>query len=186
MYTTNTTARIPAVAAVTDTGEGQLHLTFADGDKITLHSRQLTEEIRAQALLHGLKQKLVDAAAISRDPETGRSATLADKKAAVMEVFDRILAGQWNKGREGGGDGVGRASLLFLALQRLQPNKPAAAIEAWLAARTDEEKAGLRKNPQIVRQVAEIKAERAAKAAEMGGENGEDLLAGFLGDGDTM
>ena len=76
----NSTARVPAVAVTVNVEEnlstmslahGELVLTFADQTTATLSTRDLSPEILSQALLHGLKQKLVDAAAIARNIDTG-------------------------------------------------------------------------------------------------------------------
>lgn len=147
-------------ATVIRTAEGQaggLRLDFANGKVLQLTGAQLSNDIMAEAIIHGLKQKLVDAAAISRNPETGRSATIEDKFAAVKRVYDRLLSGEWNEPREGGGGG----SLLFKALCRMQPKKDAADIREWLDKRTDAEKAALRKNPKVAAIIVEIQAESA-------------------------
>ena len=98
----NSTARVPAVAVAVNVEEGlstmslahgELVLTFADKTAATLSTTELSTEILSQALLHGLKQKLVDAAAIARNVDTGASATVADKKEAVMEIHSRLLEG---------------------------------------------------------------------------------------------
>lgn len=155
--------KIPAVAAemtgTPESGVMGMILTFADGDKLEIASDLFSHAITTMATMHGLKQKLVDAAALSRDPDTGRSATVADKKAAVMEVYDRLMAGHWNKPREGAGSVKG--GLLFAALCRMQPGKPAEEIKLWLDEKSDEQKAALRKNPKIAAIIAEIQSERA-------------------------
>ncbi len=166
MTTTTKTTTIPTIAA-TVTG-ATLYLAFSNGEKLTIGASDLTDEIRAAAMMHGLKQKLVDAAAISRNPETGRSATVQDKFDAVREVADRLLAGEWNKAREGGaGSGV---SLLLAALIRLYDGrKTKDEVVAFLDGKTDAEKAALRANPKVAPIIAEIKAEReAAKPAAKG------------------
>lgn len=150
------TAKIPAISA--DVNGDVMTLTFADGVKLDITPVMFSPAIVAQATMHGLKQKLVDAAALSRNPDTGRSATVADKKAAVMEVFDRLMAGHWNKPREGAGSVKG--GLLFAALCRMQPGKPAEEIKSWLDGKTDEQKAALRKNPKVAAIIAEIQSER--------------------------
>ncbi len=63
-----------------------LQLTFSNGRVITVQIGDLPENIIGDALMHGLKQKLVDAAAMSRNPDTGRAASIDDKFAAVAEV----------------------------------------------------------------------------------------------------
>src|ERR1700745_2473137 len=50
---------------------------------------ELSESIKAQLILHGLKQKICDAAAIPRNPETGRSATPKEKFDAMQAVAAR-------------------------------------------------------------------------------------------------
>ena len=188
----NSTARIPAVAVAVNVEDGlstvslahgELVLTFADQTTTTLSTRDLSPEILSQALLHGLKQKLVDAAAIARNVDTGASATTADKKEAVMEIHARLLEGAWNKGRAAGDGTSGKGSILLLALQRLQPNRDAAELAEWLKARTDAERAALAKNAKILPHVQAIqaeRAERAAAAAKKAGIDSDELLNGLL------
>ena len=188
----NSTTRIPAVAVsieFADTPEtvnlthGRLTLTFADQTTAELSTQDLSPEILSQALLHGLKQKLVDAAAIARNIDTGASATTADKKEAVMEIHARLLEGAWNKGRAAGDGTNGKGSILLLALQRLQPKRDAAELAEWLKARTDAERAALAKNAKILPHVQTIQAERverAAAAAKKSGIDSDELLNGLL------
>ena len=169
--TTNDTKRIPAVTA--EINGTELVFTGDNGDQITVNAIALDEGIRLAAMMHGLKQKIGDAAAISRNPETGRSATTGDKFDAMREVFERLTAGQWNKTREGGDGGAG--GLLFKALCRIKADKTPAEVRAYLEARTKEEQAALRKVPAIAAAIEEIKA----ASAKDGGIDGEALLAGF-------
>jgi len=53
------------------------------------------------ALAHGYKQKIADAGAIVRNTDTGKSATDAEKRAAMQAVADRLNSGQWNAERTG-------------------------------------------------------------------------------------
>ncbi len=156
--TTKTTAT-PAiqceVAPAGDMVNGGLRLTFANGKTMAMQLRDLTAEIIEQATLHGLKQKLVDAAAMSRNPDTGRSATIDDKYTAVREVYDRLLSGAWNKPREGGSAGT----LLLQALCRVYATKTREELATWLAGKDKDEQAALRKNPKIAKVIEEIRAE---------------------------
>lgn len=175
-----TTKNIPTIDATIDGGNGILTLAFSNGETLTLRAGELSPDIQQQAKLHGLKQKLVDAAAISRNPDTGRSATVEDKFAAVKEVYDRLLSGQWNKVREGG-PGGGNGGLLFAALVRLyNGRKTEEEIRAFLVGKTDAEQAALRTSTRIAPIIAEIKAERASRKPDA--PNGDDLLAGLEGD----
>ena len=151
-----------------------LTLTFADGRGLELNFWRLSDEVRQYAAMHGLKQKLVDAAAIGRNPETGRSVTIQDKYEAVRAVYDRLLAGRWNAERGEGGAPAG--GLLFAALVRMYDGKKSEeAIRDFLSAKSDKEKAALRKNPRVAAIIEEIKAERAANGDD-GEEPGAELL----------
>ena len=175
------TVNIPAIdATVLTTADGTpygLHLAFSHGEKLILRATDLSPMIVAQAIVHGLKQKLVDAAAISRNTETGRAASVQDKYDAVKEVYDRLLSGEWNKRREGGSGGSA-GGLLFRALCRMYDGKKTADdIRAFLEGKTDAEKAALRKNSRVAAIIEEIRAESAT-----GGDvNTDDLLADLEG-----
>lgn len=156
-----------------------LTLTFDNGKILTVRDTDLSESVREMALMHGLKQKLVDAAAISRNPDTGRSATTEDKYNAVRDVYDRLLSGQWNKQREGGSGGSS-GGLLFRALIRLYSTKTPEQIRAFLEAKSDAEKATLRKLPAIAAIIEQLKAE----SAKTDGIDGAALLAGLENEGD--
>lgn len=150
-------------AAITATINGNtLTLTFANGKTLIMHGDALTRDVQHYAMMHGLKQKLVDAAAISRNPETGRAASVEDKYQAVKAVYDRLLAGQWNATREGGGNAGG---LLLQALCRMYAGrKTVDELKAFLADKTDAEKAALRKNPRVAAVIEEIRAEQGKAA----------------------
>jgi len=143
---TTTTANVPAISA--DIVGTRLNIMFADGRVIELEASELNAEMQEYAMMHGLKQKLVDAGAIARNTTTGKSASLDDKYEAIKEVADRITsaAPTWNKARaEGTSNGGG---LLKRALMEMT-GKTAAAIEAYLDGKTKEEKTALRKNPKV-------------------------------------
>lgn len=170
------TANVPAIDATIAPDHSSLTLAFAHGESLTIRAADLSQTIIAQAIMHGLKQKLVDAAAISRNTETGRAASVADKFDAVKEVYDRLLSGEWNKRREGGAGASG--GLLFRALCRMYDGKKTADdIKAFLEAKTDAEKAALRKNSKVAAIIEEIRAESAKGDAA----TGDDLLADLEG-----
>lgn len=152
MATTNT----PAIDATTDMTTMVLTLAFSNGETIALSVDELSRDIQHHAMLHGLKQKLVDAAAISRNPDTGRSATIGDKYQAVLDVYNRLLAGNWNKPRDGSSVSGG---LLFRALCKHYPAKTPEAIRTFLEKKTPTEKAALRALPAIAEIIATLKAE---------------------------
>lgn len=150
-------ARIADISAEI-TESGLLHISFgASANTITVDPAALSDAIRAQATLHGLKQKMVDAAAIARDTTTGRSATPADKEAAVMEVYNRITTpeGTWNKVREAGASAIG--GMLVAALMEMT-GKDKPAILEYLSKKSNEEKAALRKNQKVAEIILKLQA----------------------------
>lgn len=151
----NDTTRTPAIECTT--GDKQLTIEFSNGRTIYVRLGELNSTIIEQATLHGLKQKLVDAAALSRNPDTGRSATIDDKYTAVREVYDRLLAGNWNKGRGDGGS-TGNGGLLFRALCQMYPNKTPEALRAFLDGKTKSECAALRATPKIAAIIDTLRA----------------------------
>lgn len=182
MTTKTDTPRTPDVSCVfirngtpceVDEGPTALRVTFADGRTIYLRDEDIAPMLTTFAW-HGAKQKLVDAGAISRNKETGRSATVADKFDAIHEVAQRLLAGQWNKPREGG-EGAANGLLLSAMCRMYAGVMDTDAMRAWLDAKTSDEKAALRINPEIAAIMATIRVERAPKAAE----ESTALLAGL-------
>lgn len=177
---TNESKRDTAITAEMDTGRGELRLVFSNGEAITVQIRELSQDMVTHATLHGLKQKLVDAAALIRNPDTGRSATIADKYAAVREVFDRLMAGQWNKGRGDGSGSVRKGGLLFRALCRLYAGKPPEQIRGFLNGKSKEELAALRKNARVAAIIEELVVEELkAESTKTGGVDSDALLEGL-------
>lgn len=174
------TKRIPAVcvSAMRDASTNNisgLQLVFANGEALILARDALSDDIIARALWHGLKQKLVDAAAISRSSDTGRSATVDDKYLAVKAVFDRLLAGQWNAERGEGGTGAG--GLLFRALCIMYATRSPEAIRTFLESKSKAEQAALRKNPRVAAIINKLRAE-----ADDDSINTDELLDELLTD----
>ena len=155
---------------------GTLVLAFRHGETLRVHPESLAPEIQRAAMLHGLKQKLVDAAAISRDTATGRAATIATKYDAVREIFDRITGENpsWNKPRAGGAGGQG--GLLARAIARFK-SVPVEAAKAYLDRLTDAQKQALRVDPRIAAIINELRMESAKPAGI-----DTDALLGGLGD----
>ena len=159
-----------------------LKLTFANGATLETTIGSLTSDMRAHATIHGLKQKLVDAAAVSRNPDTGRPASIEDKYQYVREVFDRITSptGTWNKVRGDGTGTSGAGGLLLRALGRLYPAKTTEELRAYLAPMTPEQQAALRANKKVKPVIDAIKAEDAERRAETGEpDDSDELLAGL-------
>lgn len=146
-----------------------------DGQNVALAVDELTEVLVRQATCHGLKQKLGDAMAIPRDPDTGLPATVDDKWSAVMRVLDGLRAGEWNQRAAGEGEGGG---LLLRAMRRLSPEADVATLRGRIAGLDKKQQAALRANPRVAAAIAEIKREDAARAGA--GVDGDSLLDSLL------
>jgi len=140
-----------------------------DAGNILVTIAELDKTIREHAILHGLKQKIVDAAAMPN------GATIAEKFAAMKEVADRLTSDDpsWNKGNSGGSGVSG--GLLFRALIRLYPTKTPDAIRAYLDKLDKAKQAALRGTSAIAAMIETIKSE----AIKTAGIDTEGLLEGL-------
>lgn len=122
-------------------GQGELAITVAE----------LSEEVRNRAVIHGLVQKVSDAAALGKD------ATPADKFAAMKAVVDRLNDGDWSKRGDGNGDGqpagiIFRAFHQFVQDMSAEAKRPAPSeesIRALYDKKTRSEQLALRNDPRI-------------------------------------
>lgn len=109
---------------------------------------KLPADMQRQAALHGLKQKLGDAA-------SGGDA--AEKYAEASAIVQAMFAGQWERTAT-----VDMTPLILEAVSRIK-KIPLKKLEA---AKLPEEKVKeWGSNPKVKAEIAQIRAERAAKAA---------------------
>ncbi len=144
--------------------------------ELSIDITTLDPEIIKQATLHGLKQKLADAAAIARNTSNGAAASPDDKYMAVKIVFDRITgpAPTWNAVREG----VERApNSVFVRAVAEATGKDVASTAIMVKALDKEKQNALKKNIRIVDIMHRMEREEAQK-----GGSGDDLLAMLSGD----
>lgn len=151
-----------------------LTLTFGNGQEIVVNANELRQDIRDMAMMAGLKAKLIDAAAMSRNPENGASASIDDKYAAVLRVANRLMSadGQWNEGRSAAGESTAGANNILLRAIMRMTGRDEAYCRDFLSAKTKEQRAALRKNPRVLAIIAELQA-----ATVVGGINTDALLA---------
>jgi hypothetical protein len=144
--------------------------------------RKVHPNMLRRAALHGFVQRIADAAAKSRDTETGKPASSTDKLAAMQRVAGHYETGvdQWALVRaEGGGVGPSIVVRAFAALQGMPVADAQARIKELAEKRrltTKAVLAQLRKTDTIRAKIAEL------EAAEPAGEEGEDLLAELMGE----
>jgi len=128
-------------------------------DTLTVNVEALPEAVRKQAICHGLVQKLGDAAA-------GESGVAAYD--AVMTVYERLVAGDWTKVREGVGP---RPSIVAEAVCRVLEkagkvfNRAAKIIE-YTGKDSKAKRDGALANAVVKAEFDAIQAERAMERAD--------------------
>lgn len=147
---------------------GALTVTFLDtNETLTFDLAKIPEETRQMLFVNGVKQKLADSAA---DPKV-------DNKAQYNTLYDRLIAGEYNAAREGGGSGP-RMGVFPLAYQRFLAEQgtelTVEAIRERIKEKSDAWKASNKKgsfraaaeqHPRIASLMAEIETEREKPVA---------------------
>lgn len=141
--------------------------------------------VQHRAAVHGFIQRISDAAAKSRDTETGKSATPADKLAAMQRVAEHYASGvdQWALVRASGdGAGAGPSIVVraFAQLQGLSVSDALTRIREVAEKRRTTTKAYLK----TLRGAEAIRGAIAAIEAEEAGTGGDEALAELLGESD--
>lgn len=153
--------------------DGKLIFTVAGAGTLTLDPDKVSAENRSRAMYHGFEQRVRDAGALLRNTDNGASATPQDKLEAMRRITDHLMSGatEWNVKSAGGGsrDDSGLTLMALMRVRGLDIDGANALVDKIAAAKGLERKAVLAnmrdKNADIIRATAEIKAERAAKAA---------------------
>jgi len=131
---------------------------------LSIDANTLSEEVHNLALLHGLRQKICDAAAMTK------GATETDKFAAMTAVRDNLINGEWSKRSS---DGTSPVSGLILRAFEQWANEQAIAkkaktpptaekIKALYDSKTRSEQLALRNVPRIAEIIETLKIERGA------------------------
>jgi hypothetical protein len=149
---------------------GELRFT-AGGQTTVLDMAKVSQTLLDRAIVHGLKQRISDAAAIPCDSETGLPATPAEKFAAMSELVEHYNSGtsDWIRPRTAGdgtprsgstlqafanvywGGDLAEAQVTMQAFATKRGIEFAAAVKVWAGA------------DKIVEEVARMKAAIPAK-----------------------
>jgi hypothetical protein len=149
-------------------------LRFNDGSRVEVGFQELPEGMLEKLAGHGWKQKVVDAAAKSRDPETGRSATDAEKIAAMKAVHERIMAGIW--AAAGGGGGLGSEKMLLVRALAEFSGKGLEEAKEFINGKTKAQQSALMGNSKIKTIIDRMREQIT------GDVDSDELLDGFLDD----
>ena len=151
--------------------DGHFSWTFPNSRTISIELDKIPDTIKNHAMLHGIKQKVGDAAAISRNTDTGVSATYDDKANAMQMVVDRLLAGGWNLEA---GEREPTGGLLAQALA-LVTGKTIEDVRAKLALLDKTQKTALEGQKKVADAMAKLRAQKS----EESGIDGNALLDAF-------
>lgn len=132
-------------------------ITVADagGKPITINANKLTDEVKHRAMMHGLIQKLSDAAALPK--VDGLPADPSAKYAAIAATAERIREGEWNKRGDGEGSGV-VGGVIFRALLAWKAGSDPEKLRAWYDGKTRSEQLALRNVPEIAAEIDKLKS----------------------------
>lgn len=163
----------------TEVNEAAMTILFKvkDAGEITLSLTKISEANRTKAMFHGMTQRISDAAAISRNAETGKPASPQDKLKAMQTLVEFYETGtaEWTRKRAAG-EGAGYSNgLLVQCLKRLYVSKTAEQIETFVKGLKPSERVALLASDKIRVIADEIRAE-AAKETKV---DAEALLAGL-------
>jgi hypothetical protein len=126
-----------------------------------LDTRKLSEIVKKHAMFHGLVQRVSDRAAISRDEKSGKSATPAEKLAAMNELIEFYEAGgdEWAMQRSGVGTTDGK--ILAAALKRAYPHLTDEKVTEFLKGKSASEQRQLLVSDKIRPHADAVRAEMA-------------------------
>ena len=162
-----------SIISVEANADGILFTVEGAGD-FTVNFGNLSDDIRNKAMLHGLVQKVSDAAAMPKADLPADPIEAAKVKFAAMRaVADRLIEGDWSK-RSGDGSGP-VAGIIYRAFEQWAMEKAAKVkktitaeqIRAIYDAKSRAEQLALRSVPEIAEIIEQLKAERGATASKV-------------------
>lgn len=145
-----------------DLDTGVVSFAFGNGETVELDTKEYSEQIRNQLMLHGISQK-------GGDSYAGVKGNYAEAIANLKEVHENLKQGVW-KAAPGEGDARPRLAELAEAIARLKSvplDKATSAVEAA----TDDQRKEWRSNAKVKHAIAQIRAEKAAAALKDAGDS---------------
>lgn len=165
------------MAVEIDQPNNRITFSVRDVGDIVLDMTALSPDVLAYAAYHGMKQRIADAAAMSRNPDTGAPATPQDKFDAMQALVAHYATGtsEWAV-RVASGGAAKPSGLTLRALADVQGLDIAtmrSRLEALAERKATTTAALLRelaKAPAVAKRIAELKAASSPDADELLGE----------------
>lgn len=164
--------------------DNKLTFAFAGVGQFVFDPDKVSAENRARAMMHGFEQRIRDAAALSVDRETGKSATPQAKHDAALRIAEHLMSGSTDWAIRVAASAGPDAGLTLQAMMRAlgkSLDEVEALIAATMAKRGVERGEALKiwaNAKQVAQAILDIKRERAE-----GGADAADLEAEMMGDG---
>ncbi len=130
---------------------GKVVFTVAGQVALVVNPSAMSEKNREYAMLHGIKQRVMDAAALERDTATGLSATPEQKYEAMKAIVDHLNSGaeEWNIRGQGRGPRVdAEFNMLLTAIAEVR-GMETEALREWLKKKTPSERLALSMHASI-------------------------------------
>lgn len=142
--------------STTDLAAGSVTFTLGSGERIKVAMGDLSPEVLRHATLHGLKQKIADSAAgFSKGNDYGGA---FDAMSATLEA---ILAGNWNRKKEGG-TGIAALAQAVATVKGIAYDAALAAVSAM----DEDQRKQISRHPKIELAIAEARAAALRERAE--------------------
>lgn len=127
---------------------GIITFTVLGAGTLEFDPRKAHADNRTHAAGHGFVQRVSDAAAISRNPITGKPATPQQKYDAMAQLIAHYESGasEWSRVRAGDGSPKGQT---FRALCLVYPNRSPEEIKTWFSGLSKEHKAAVRGSQKV-------------------------------------
>lgn len=165
--------------------QGNREYTVHGVGTLIVYPDKMSAECRAYAMGHGIDQRVCDAAALSRDTSTGKSATPQEKFEAMRRIVDHLNSGSTDWAIRVAASAGPDAGLTLLAMMRAL-GKTLDDVEALVAATM--KKRGVERGDalkiwmdaeQVAQAALDIKRERLTAK-----KNAVDLVAEMMGGGE--
>jgi hypothetical protein len=158
-----------SVVTTQQTDDGRLVIAVLGAGTVDFNPALAHADNRAHAEVHGWIQRLSDRAAMSRNPETGKPATPAEKFNAIKALAEYYMTGATEWALSGGGGGGGGKSLTVEAIARVKGigyEAAQALVEQFAEAKHGGDVkaalAFLRSGKRVMEAMEAIRRERAA------------------------
>lgn len=110
--------------------DGKHIFDFGAVGKITFDPDKVSAENRARAMMHGFKQRIIDAGALEAGADG--KVDVAQKYAEMARVADHLMSGSPDWNVKASGDGFGAVSLVSQALVRIGKFADVVAANEWV------------------------------------------------------